>query len=84
MTRKILGNYIVADSEICHSKPTFIGTRIMVWQVIRMVAKGMDWDAISDEWDSKVSKEAIAEAISLAGQVFVEHVGDYQFEQTPV
>jgi hypothetical protein len=30
MQRKRLGRYIVADPEICHGKPTFVGTRIMV------------------------------------------------------
>jgi len=81
MTRKLLGKYIVADSKVCHGKPTFIGTRIMVWQVLRMVAKGKDWDTISAEWDGKVSKEAIAEAISLAEQLFVEHSSEYLLEK---
>ena len=35
-----LGEYIVADPEICHGKPTFKGTRIMVWQVLDDVAAG--------------------------------------------
>ncbi|HYO49904.1 MAG TPA: DUF433 domain-containing protein [Chloroflexia bacterium] len=38
MTRKILGRHIVADTEICHGKPTFNGTRIMVFQILEMVA----------------------------------------------
>lgn len=29
-----VGKDIVIDSEICHGKPTFKGTRIMVWQVL--------------------------------------------------
>jgi uncharacterized protein (DUF433 family) len=33
--RKLLGRYIVADPEICHRKPTFRGTRIMVSQVLK-------------------------------------------------
>lgn len=70
MTRKLLGKYIVVDSNICHGKPTFIGTRIMVSDVLRMLAKGKDWDTVSDEWDGKVSKEAIAEATNLAAGVF--------------
>jgi len=53
----------------------------MVWQVLRMVAKGKDWDTISAEWDGKVSKEAIAEAISLAEQLFVEHSSEYLLEK---
>jgi uncharacterized protein (DUF433 family) len=46
MEAKELGKYIVADPRICHGKPTFRGTRIMVWQVLEMVARGMDWEAI--------------------------------------
>jgi uncharacterized protein (DUF433 family) len=67
--RKLLGRYIVSDPAICHGKATFIGTRIMVWQVLEMVAEGMPWDKISTEWRSDVSKEAIAEAVELREQV---------------
>jgi uncharacterized protein (DUF433 family) len=63
---KILGEHIIADPEICHGKPTFRGTRIMVAQVLKQVAKGMPWDAISAEWRGAVSRDAIAEAIELA------------------
>lgn len=70
---KQLGRYIVADPEICHGKPTFIGTRIMVWQVLEQVAKGKDWDTIVFSWRGSVSKDAIAEAIELAKEVFVQH-----------
>ena len=43
---QLLGRYIVADPEICHGKPTFRGTRIMVWQVLEMVAEGKAWETI--------------------------------------
>ncbi|MDZ7361783.1 MAG: DUF433 domain-containing protein [candidate division KSB1 bacterium] len=46
MKRKLLGRYIVADPNICHGKPTFRGTRIMVWQVLDQLANGMSWDTI--------------------------------------
>ena len=62
---KLLGRYIVADPEICHGKPTFVGTRIMVTQVLKQVAKGMPWEAIMAEWRGTVTREAIAEAINL-------------------
>jgi uncharacterized protein (DUF433 family) len=42
MSKKLIGRYIVADPAICHGKPTFRGTRIMVFQVLEMVAMGMD------------------------------------------
>ena len=64
--RKLLGRYIVADLEICHGKPTFLGTRIMVAQVLKQVAKGTPWDAIAAEWRGTVTKEAITEAVNLA------------------
>jgi uncharacterized protein (DUF433 family) len=88
MSRQVIGNYIVADSEICHGKLTFIGTRIMVFQILEMVADGQDWDSISEAWGGKVSKEAIAEAVNLASQVlashaFIEHMEEYNLEPLP-
>jgi uncharacterized protein (DUF433 family) len=63
--RKLLGRHIVADPSICHGKPTFLGTRNMVTQVLKQVAKGLPWDAIAAEWRGAVSKEAIGEAVEL-------------------
>ena len=63
--RKILGRHVVVDAEICHGKPTFVGTRIMVAQVLKQVAKGMPWDAVTAEWRGSITKEAIAEAVDL-------------------
>jgi uncharacterized protein (DUF433 family) len=68
--KKLLGRYIIADPEICHGKPTFRGTRVMVTQVLKQVAKGMAWDTITAEWRGDVSKEAIAEAVALAAKTF--------------
>lgn len=53
MTRKIIGRYIVADSEICHGKPTIRGTRVMVADVLEMVAMGLAWESISEAWGAK-------------------------------
>lgn len=44
-----LGRHIVADPDVCHGKPIFVGTRIMVSQVLKQVAKGMSWDEITAE-----------------------------------
>jgi uncharacterized protein (DUF433 family) len=81
--RRLLGCYIVADPEICHGKPTFVGTRIMVAQVLKQVAKGMPWDAITAEWRGDVSKEAIAEAVELAQRIFEDHAIEYVRESLP-
>ena len=69
MKRKLLGRYIVADPNICHGKPTFRGTRIMVWQVLDQLANGMSWDTIVEEWRDSVTKEAIAEAVRLSNVI---------------
>jgi uncharacterized protein (DUF433 family) len=74
MKRIEFGQYIVADPEICHGKLTFRGTRIMVEQVLRMVAKGMDWDEIVKQWRGSITKEAIAEAVVLASNALIEKV----------
>ena len=63
MQTKILGRYIVADPKICHGKPTFRGTRIMVWQVMEMLADGMAWETIIEQCHNSIPKDAIAEAI---------------------
>jgi uncharacterized protein (DUF433 family) len=81
--KQLLGRYIVADPEICHGKPTFLGTRIMVAQVLKQVAKGMPWDAIVVEWDGSVTKDAIAEAVSLAQRAFEDHAVDSLIDNLP-
>ena len=65
MSTKLIGRYIVTDPQICHGKPTFRGTRIMVWQVLEQVASGMAWETIVEEWGRSIAKEAIAEAVQF-------------------
>jgi len=77
---QLLGRYIVADPAICHGKPTFRGTRIMVWQVLEMVAEGYAWESIMEEWNGSITKEAIAEAVQLASKSFVEHAYEHTIE----
>ncbi len=80
MNQMLIGRHIVTDPEICHGKPTFRGTRIMVSQVLEQVASGMVWEAIIEEWRGSITKEAIAEAIRLASQAFIEHANEYVLE----
>ena len=76
MPKKNLGRHIVADPEVCHGKPTFKGTRILVEQVLIQVAKGLSWGAIVDEWRGDISVDAIAEAVELARRSFVRETAD--------
>ena len=73
MKAKELGKYIVADPEICHGKPTFRGTRIFVKDVLEMVAEGMSWDEIIEEWRGSISREAISEAVLLGSESIELH-----------
>lgn len=82
-TRWILGRHIVADSAICHGKPTFRGTRIMVWQVLEMVGEGMAWQSIVEEFGGSITKDAVAEAVQLASQSFVKHAREHALEPIP-
>ncbi len=72
-TRKRIefGKYIVSDPEICGGEWTFKGTRLFVKDVLHMLAKGYDWDLISEECFGRVGHEAIAEAIELARQALI-------------
>lgn len=78
--KALIGRYIVTDPEICHGKPTFRGTRVMVADVLEQVADGLAWETIVSEWRGSISQEAIREAIQLSRQAFLEHIDDYALE----
>lgn len=82
MKAKLYGRYIVSDPEVCHGKPTFRGTRILVADVLEQVAEGLAWETIIEEWRGRITKEAIAEAINLSRQAFLEHADQYALELT--
>ncbi len=80
MKSQIIGRYIVTDPKICHGKPTFRGTRIMVADVLEQVAEGLAWESIIEGWHNSISKEAIAEALQLACQAFLNHTEEFAIE----
>src|SRR2546425_200072 len=70
--RTEFGQYVIADPEICHGQLTFKGTRILVADVLYLLAKDWDWDRISAAYGGRLSREAIAEAIALARESLLE------------
>jgi uncharacterized protein (DUF433 family) len=62
-----INDYIVVDTEICHGKPTFKGTRIMVWQVLDMLRIGYKIEDILREFPS-LTKEHIKAALQFASK----------------
>jgi uncharacterized protein (DUF433 family) len=73
--RRKPGRFICADPRICHGKLAFRVTRILVSDVLEMVANGMD--DIINETRGSISRAAIAEAIRMAGRAMVQHADDY-------
>lgn len=80
MKERFLGRYVVTDPDICHGKPTFRGTRILVADVLEQVADGLAWETIIEEWRGSVSYEAIAEAVRLSRRAFLENANQYALE----
>ncbi len=60
--------WIIVDPKICHGKPVFKGTRVLVSDVLEMLAEGMSIDDILEEYP-QLSKEMILEAIALAAEL---------------
>jgi len=71
--RREIGRYLVIDPNICHGKMTFKGTRIFVEDVLDMVSEGLDWDHIIWQYHESITKDAIMEAVRLAGKSFIEN-----------
>ena len=77
MRTKRLGRMICSDPSVCHGQLTFRGTRILVSDVLELVAAGMNWDDIIKECHGNVTRAAIAEAVRCAGMAMVQHADEY-------
>jgi len=77
-----MGRYIVTDPRICHGKPTFRGTRVLVSDVLEQVASGMAWESIIEDWNGSITKEAIKEAVQLASQALLKHADEFILKPT--
>lgn len=74
--RVVMGRFVVLDPAICHGQPTFVGTRILVADVLEQVAMGLSWETIVEQWRGRVPREAIAEAVNLARSAFAEQAAE--------
>jgi len=66
--RAEISKNIVADSEICHGKPTFKGTRILVSDILELVAAGEDIESILKSYKG-ITKEMVQEALEYAAKI---------------
>lgn len=74
MRKIIINDQIVADPEICHGKPVFAGTRVMVWQVLELLADGETLKEIINAFPSLSAthiKAALDYASSLTRENYV-------------
>ena len=60
-------DYISVDPHICHGKPCFKGTRIMVYLVLDMLEYGATFEDIKDAYPS-LTKEHVRAALSFAAR----------------
>ena len=60
--------WITVDPGTCHGKPVFRGTRVLVADVLDMLAAGMTVEEVLEEYP-QLSREMILEAIALASEL---------------
>lgn len=72
----VLGRHLVIDPAICPGQPIFRGRRILVADVLNQVARGLAWETIVAEWNGRITKAAISEAVLLATESFLRHADE--------
>lgn len=76
-----LGQHIVAAPGVCGGRPTFKYTRLEVSVILSYLAQGATIDAVlKDYWRSKITPDAVQEAIQLASQALVQSTQKWQLE----
>jgi uncharacterized protein (DUF433 family) len=67
-----LGTHIVRAVGVCGGRPTFKYTRIEIAGVLDRIADGESVDEIAHGFAGYVSREAVAEAVTIASRYFSE------------
>jgi len=65
-----LGDYIAVDPLVCHGKPCFKGTRIMVHLILELLEAGLPVKEITGPaYYPQLTKNHIAAALHYAGEL---------------
>lgn len=65
MTEQLLANRIVVSRDVCHGKPRIAGTRIMVHQILDLLAAGKRISEItSDDYYPDIAAEDVLACIA--------------------
>lgn len=76
-----LGEYIVAAPGVCGGRPTFKYTRLEVSMILAWLANGETIEAVVKDYArSKLTLEAVREAIELASQALIQSTQALQRE----
>jgi uncharacterized protein (DUF433 family) len=73
MQKREIGRFIVVDPAVNNGAPTLQGTVVPVTEVLEEVAQETTWDVIVARREGLVTREAIAEAVRLAGELLAKH-----------
>jgi uncharacterized protein (DUF433 family) len=70
-----LGKYVVSAPGVCGGRPTFKYTRLEVSMILSRIAAGKTIEqVVQDYTHSRLTPEAVMEAIQLADQALVQSV----------
>jgi uncharacterized protein (DUF433 family) len=65
-----IADYITVDPTICHGKPCFKGTRIMVYLVLELLEAGITVEEIiGRRYYPQLTKKHVAAALHYAGEL---------------
>ncbi|MEK7450085.1 MAG: DUF433 domain-containing protein [Planctomycetota bacterium] len=66
----MINEHIIIDPDICHGKPCVKGTRIMVFQVLDLLANGKSFqEIISQDYFPDLTMEDIRACVAFANQI---------------
>lgn len=74
----LIEKYISVNAEICHGKPCFKGTRIMVYLALEMLEAGATYEEIRKGYPA-LTREHIKAALHYAARVLEERELDPAF-----
>ena len=67
-----LGKYVVAAPGVCGGRPTFKYSRLEVRMILALIAAGETIEQVVQNYSlSRLTPEAVSEAISLANKAFI-------------
>jgi uncharacterized protein (DUF433 family) len=74
MARLEIGKYLATDTRVCGGRLIFRGTRILVADVLELLAAGYAASEIARQYRDKITVAAVREAVQLTSRGVVREV----------